>query len=620
MSAQTTPSAIQILEQRCFKCHGETKQLGQLDARTVGSLQLGGKRGPAIVPGSPEDSRLLQLIRPGAKPHMPPGKTQLDADEIQSLTAWIASLPPQTPEQPTWDSAAATPPTEDPADPLPSAHLEPSIAIDFFLQSRYGERNITPAPITSDSEFVRRIYLDLLSRIPTPSEAQAFLSSSSSQKRFELIAALLESNECAQQLALKFDVLLMDRSERRLADRERHGWHRYLETVFRENRSWHEVAAETLLAQGDSEDRGHLWFLHERNNDHSAIAESIAKSFFGVDIACAQCHDHPLAPEIHQAHYWGLVAFFNRSKNTKSDRGIAIAESAIGGFTDYANALTGSTDPAHLVFLDREIVPDPRPEDLDKQEDKEEYYRAVDQEPRVPKFSRRAAFVEHVLTDHPLLARAMVNRVWALCMGRGLVHPYNRMDSEHPPSHPQLLNWLARDFETHNYSIRRLFQSILNSQAYQRRAGLPADAEESDFACGLEKPLSAEAFSRSLVVAVTGNGLDQQESEELAKAFRQQFPEVLPENKLSTLKQTMMLSNHPLLHQTLVEAARSMQRQASTVGQVRGLYDRLYLREPADEELLTIVDYLNSKQDRPADAMAQVLWAMLCSAEFRFNH
>ena len=376
------------------------------------------------------------------------------------------------------------------------------------------------------------------------------------------------------------------------------------------------MAREVLLARGDSSERGHLWFLYEHDGKHEGIAENIAKGFFGVDIACAQCHDHPLAGEIRQAHYWGLVSFFKRSKNEKSKHGIAVGESAIGGFDSYSNALLGTTEDTQLTFFRAGIVPEDRPKDPKEQKDEDAFYVSVNNEPRVPKFSRREKFVEEILADHPLVAKNMVNRVWALLLGRGLIHPVNEMDSQHPASHPKLLQWLSEDFAFGDYRVKRLVRAILNSQAYQLDSRRPdEDPEPATFAWGLEKPLTAEQISRSLKVALDVDF----DSAGIDKELRKLFPEVLPENKISNLKQTLLLSNLPEL-QNVYRSSASRLQSDTVVTTVVHLFRRVYGRSPTDEESFRIIEYVGKRRDRSAEAWSQVLWAMTTSAEFRFNH
>ena len=180
------------------------------------------------------------------------------------------------------------------------------------------------------------------------------------------------------------------------------------------------------------------------------MAEAVAPVVFGTQIKCAQCHDHPLAHEIKQSHYWGMVAAFNRSKNVETAQGIGLAESAVGGFISFAN-LQKESQAATLSFLNGVQVDETRPEPDQKEEDLAELYAIAPAKEgnspgcHIPLFSRRAELARAVTQDNPMLAEATVNRLYgALLMGRGLVHPVDEMNSKHPASHPQLLDcWHA---------------------------------------------------------------------------------------------------------------------------------------------------------------------------------
>ncbi len=618
----------ELLQDNCLKCHGEKKRSGKLDLRTVETIIAGGRRGSAIDADAPKESRLLQLVRAGAKPHMPPGKKQLTDQQISVLTQWvqlvsdsiIAARPAREHAE---DESGDLEPAEqgdatDRTQLIPDG-ISPTLAIDVLVEHGWHQSGTVSSDLCSDPQFVRRLYLDVVGRIPTVAEHTDFVANTNSNKRLQLVEELLASPEYASHFAELFDSILMGRNEGKLGDRRSKGWAAYLENVFAQNRSWDKVAREVLLARADSpEDRGHLWYLYERNNKHQEIAESISKGFFGVDIACAQCHDHPLVDEILQSHYWGLVSFYNRSKNENTDHGFAVGESAIGGFNSYANALEGTTDDAILTFLQREPVPEVRPDEPDKQEDKGELYIAVDKEPRIPRFSRRERFVESIVTGHPLLARNLVNRVWALMMGRGIVHPVEEMDSRHAPSHPELLDWLARDFEQHDYDVRRLVRAIVLSRSYQLDSRRPdGDPAPATFAYALEKPLTAEVMVRSFETALEV-GSERTAESGLASEFRRVFPDVIDESGLSNLKQTLTLSNFPGIQQLTDSAAAKMDAGAETI--VQDLFMRCYGRKPQTDEFQMVSDYLQSRADRPTAAISQVLWALLTSAEFRFNH
>ena len=501
--------------------------------------------------------------------------------------------------------------------------------IDQHVRDGYASRSVTPAEGCSERDFVRRIYLDLIGRVPTVSELEAYLDGSSdlndpNQRRAALIDQLLASEEHVIHFADWMDTLLMGRAGEDKY-RQRAGlWRRYLEASIRRNQPWDEFVQEILLARPtDDSTQGAVWFLYERGDDHQKIAEAVAPAIFGVRIECAQCHDHMVVDEIKQSHYWGLVAFFNRGKNESKEGKLHVTESAIGGFSEFAD-LMGDSTPNLLTFLDAEVVPEPRPSADEKQEDKDELYVSIGKDaPRIPKFSRREQFVNHVVAGHPRLGRALVNRVWALLMGRGIVHPFDEMDSMHDPSHPELLDWLAADFVDSGHDVRRLVRGIVNSQTYQLDSRRPDGGDDpATFAWYLERPLTGEQLSRSIEVVLRGNPVGQSS---VVGSFRQSFPDLLADEHVTNVKQGLFLSNSEQLDRLIREStddghlpARllAMENQAE---RLELLFQTVYARPASEEESERIADFLDTRQNSMA-AIQQVLWALLASAEFRFNH
>jgi hypothetical protein len=516
-----------------------------------------------------------------------------------------------------------------------SSERDPAAAINRFVEQGWKKNKVKPSSLADDRAFARRLYLDLAGRIPTPAEMEAFVAERAPRKREALVDRLMESPEYSRRMREVFDVVFMGRGAAEAPPRRRRGspeaspvnlpadWQRYLERAFAENRPWNRLVRDLALARPEEpEEQGAIWFLYARQDRYQDIAESVAPAIFGIQIDCAQCHNHPLAGEIEQAHYWGLVSFFNRGKNQVTKRGPRVVEAAIGGFAEFAT-LSGESLPAALTFLNVEPIDEARPPAGTKEEDSPDLYRAMpNEEPPVPKFSRREQFAERVLEGNPRVARAAVNRFWGLFMGRGLVHPVDRMDSRHPASHPELLDWLAEDFARSGYDVKRLVRAIVLSKPYQLDSRPNKGAQPEHFAHALDKPLIAEALYRSLLVAATGS--PDAEQPELLKALVEVFPDVFAEQNLTNLRQTMFLSNNSLIQQ-LVEA-----REGSTTAQlaaiaapeerVREAFRRAYGRQPDAEELRESVRYLAARADRPEEATAQFWWALLAGAEFRFNH
>ncbi len=626
---------LPVLDRYCFKCHAGVRQKSGLDLRSLDTILRGGERGPAIIPGKPEESRLMTFLAPDADPHMPPeGKKQVTPEEMGLLRQWIAKLP-----APSFCSATNSAwvdaylanlrkseiPSEVPADATP-----PNEAIESILAADWKEQNIRPAPLTDELTFVRRIYLDLSGRIPTPHEVESFLASDAPNRRETLIDMLLESADYAKHMRDMFDVVLLGRPRGRgETSRRDHDWFSYLEDSFRRNRPWNEMVTEMVLARATNAPiRGASQFLYERRNNHQAMAEALAPVAFGMQIGCAQCHNHPLSWEIEQRHYWGLVAAFNRSKNVDTPSGIGLSESAIGGFVQFTN-LKKESQPAVLAFLNGKIVDEKRPAADEKEKDDPELYTvppgkegAKADSPAIPKFSRRAALAEAVTHNNPRLAKAFVNRIWQILMGRGIVHPVDQMDSRHRPSHPVLLDWLAADFERHNYDIKRLVRAIVTSRTYQLDSKGVGQIPPSSFARALDKPLSAEQLAASLWVATGNFPASEERQNALRKAIVEKFPDFMPTVYNPSPEQALFWSNSPVIDTLLKPEKGNTTAQLlaleSPEARLTKAFDLVLGRKPTTAE----IDQLKTLGVSASSEISvkNLLWSLLTSAEFQLNH
>lgn len=216
-----------------------------------------------------------------------------------------------------------------------------------------------------------------------------------------------------------------------------------------------------------------------------------------------------------------------------------------------------------------------------------------------------------------------------MLLGRGLVHPVDLMDSQHPPSHPELLDWLAKDFERSGYDLRRLIRNLVLTRAYQlesRPASGKAPADEA-FARALEKPLSAEQLGRSLWLATgpwtaegaSGSALDEAM---LRRALVRDFPNVFAPEYNATLQQAMFLSNSPVLEPLFQPRAGNLAARLADLSddaaRVRAAFRAVLGRSPDREELQASVAYLASHPGQ--GGRTQLLWALLTGAEFQVNH
>ena len=232
---------------------------------------------------------------------------------------------------------------------------------------------------------------------------------------------------------------------------------------------------------------------------------------------------------------------------------------------------------------------------------------------RVPKFSRREAFAEAATRDNPLLARAFVNRMWSVLLGRGIVHPADEINARNVPSHPELLEWLTQDFAANQQDIRRLIRGIVLSRAY----GLSAsDAAPEKFAGTLERPLSAEQIARSWRIAA---GLAAEDST-LRRGVIAAMPDVLPRDYNATFQQAQFLSYSPALAEVLKPATNSTVVRLASLPKSSSRVSEAFLavhgRTPDSVEAKQTKTFLDARPDQPAEAVRDLLWALMTSAEF----
>jgi hypothetical protein len=481
---------------------------------------------------------------------------------------------------------------------------------------------------------VRRVYLDLLGRIPRVPEINSFLADQNPKKRNLLVDHLTNTNDHANHLAQVFNIVFLDRAHlRKRSHGNRKLWLDYLHWAFKTNRPWDQIGRDLVLARPASvQERGASWFIHDQRDDHSQIATRVSRTLLGKQVQCAQCHDHPVAPEIEQRHYWGLVAFFNRSLNVKTPKGPRVAERASGGYDKFAN-LEGKADQSQLILYSNKIITETGGKKTNESAElysvspPKQWFRKLKKDEKlkkdlptlpIPKFSRREAFAQSLTSENPDFSRAIVNRIWALMFGRGLVHPVDLMDSAHPSSHPELLAWLARDFSNHQYDLRRLIRQIAKSSSYQLdsrpapSAGQPP--LDSFFARALDKPLSAETFTRSLRVAL---GHEDPDDETLRSHFATILPDLFAENFSPSVQQTMFLTNAPLFDKTISEAPllSRLQKIENPQSLIHEIFQSVLSREPESSELQRSLSFVKPKNK---SSIQQFVWALLTSAEFRF--
>jgi hypothetical protein len=522
---------------------------------------------------------------------------------------------------------------------LPASAEQPlSDRIDALIAAGAPNSDKLAAPVADDAEFLRRAYLDFTGSIPTVEQARTFLADKAADRRRKLIDSLLAGPEFARHFAQVLDVMLM---ERRLSKANLvAGWQDYLRDSVAGNKPWDQLCREILSSDGaDPKTRPAARFLLDRDGEPHVLTRDVGRLLLGMDFQCAQCHDHPLVDDYKQELYYGLYAFLNRTSvvNDAKLKLIVLSEKADGEVTFQSvfdpNKVTKTSLPR---VLERPALKDMMPAKG------EEYTVKPDKTVRgVPKYSRRARMgAEVARADSDAFTQNIANRLWAMLMGQGIIHPLEMRHSRNPPSHPELLKMLGDQLAAHKFDLRYLLREMALSKTYQRSSVAPADAEAPPrkFLVAHLKPLTPEVLAFSLYQA-TGNtdveraALGKTPTAEalykrvapavgpLVKTFESEPGK--PQQFEPTLDQALFLANSPVLKGWLAPRGNNLAGRLANLKD-EAVAEEAYLsvltRSPTEDEKADVLKYLKAPgKARPA-ALQEVVWALVTSAEFRFNH
>jgi hypothetical protein len=328
-------------------------------------------------------------------------------------------------------------------------------------------------PLASDADFLRRAYLDLNGTIPDAATARAFLDDPAANKREVLIDRLLARPQFARHMSRVFDVMLMERRpEKSIPVAE---WQAYLHKSFAGGKPLDQLLREILGADGaDPATRPAARFYLDREADANLLARDVGRLFFGRDMQCAQCHDHPLVDDYLQSDYYGLLAFVNRGVLfTDKDKKVFYAETA-DGEVNYKSVFTGDARD-HVVPK----LPQGAPVSEPLLNPEEQYVVAPDKEVRpVPKYSRRAQLSATATSGTSAAFNCnWANRLWSLLLGRGLVHPLDMHHSGNPAVQSQLLALLTDELARMKFDTKAFVRELALTRAYQRSSEMPRPAD-----------------------------------------------------------------------------------------------------------------------------------------------
>ena len=512
----------------------------------------------------------------------------------------------------------------------------PNNFIDEEIFSQLGLLGLPASDLTDDSDFLRRVTLDVAGRLPTLQESQQFIKSNDPDKRTKKIDSLLETTDYADFFAGKWSGLLRNKIDRNSdwVARSTHAFHDWIRSSIGSNKPFNEFAAELVVASGKvSENPAVGWY--RAVTDPKEQMQDIAQVFLGIRMQCAQCHHHPYERWT-QDDYYHFAAFFTtigRKEIYKLPEEDIIYHNRKPAQMQNPNsgemlkpALLGTAEPLNI------------PAERDPRHELADWLRSA---------------------DNPYLARVTVNRYWKHFFGRGLVEAEDDIRDTNPASHPALLNALAEDFADSGFDLKHLVRTICSSRTYQLSSetnGQNAD-DEQNFARFYPRRLPAEVLLDSINdIAGTDNSFNRQpvgvraialpddssnkESEFLTMFGRPQMDSACECERTgeANLGQSLHLINSDTIQQKLTAgggraATLAKDKQRSDEERLGEIYFRALARPPHKQELEIASAHLKKKRELSAadpsalppataeqQAFEDIIWVVLNTKEFLFNH
>lgn len=365
-------------------------------------------------------------------------------------------------------------------------------AINEHLAAGWKVQGVEPSPLADDAEWLRRAYLDVVGHIPPVEVAEKFLADRDLRKREKLLDTLLDDPAYVRNWTVVWTNLLVGRSD--LRDVNRPALQKFLRESFAKNRPWNEMVGEFISAEGSFDQNGATNFLLAHLNNQAVPATAItAKIFLGRQIGCTQCHDHPFN-DWKQDAFWSFNSFFQQTQVARVNR-----SDGTGKMKSQASALETKHVGGPTHFETRRglmQVTYPKFEGTSISDDADT--------------NRRNELAKLMTSgDKPLVAESFVNRMWDHFFGFGFTRPVDDMGPHNPPSHPELLDHLAREFVASGFDCKQLIRWICLSDAYQRSSRFGKSNEQDNPETGASplfsrvylKGMTAEQLYDSLLVA-----------------------------------------------------------------------------------------------------------------------
>jgi hypothetical protein len=474
--------------------------------------------------------------------------------------------------------------------------------IDQLIDERLAKEKVPPAPPADDAAFLRRLSLDLNGRIPSYAQLADFLDDTRKERRRLWIDELMDGPDNAPLYVRHFT----------------HFWRRQLlaqttrqsDTVVAPLESWlrRQIEANTpydRLARGLLTDPQAVGFFVVNENRAEVLASRTSRLLMGVKLECARCHDDRGGGNWKRTQFWELAAFFAGLQQERADFLVAEPRRQQPG---PARIRVGETS----TWVETRFPDGSQPD----------WKRTV---------TPRQALAEWITgRDNPWFARALVNRLWQYFFGVGLIDPVEGLGVvDNPPSHPELLDELVRQFVAHDFDLKYLIRAIALSQTYQRSSKLthPRQAEPRLFARAATRGLTSEQFYDSLVLAAGYSPEPTGGAGSLRTAFLNPFddPDSQPADFQSSVQQALMVMNGPFVREvtsssrsTTVATVIDGKRPRPLAKRIEDLFLVTLSRSPRPQEMTRLLDYAAGGNDK--QALRDIFWSLLNSTEFILNH
>jgi len=557
-----------------------------------------------------------------------------------------AQLPAAEPDSRVAKGDASTSAAKQPA-AAPSYGVPEIDLINQQVRRGWSDHELTPSAAATDGEWCRRVFLDILGRIPTVDELDAFVDDYAPDKKARLVDRLL-SDEYVDQYAANWATLwtniLIGRSggTERMTRTNRDGMTQYLRRSFERNKPYDQMVRELISATGTSRPggkdfNGAVNFLAEKlaENGVQAAAQT-SQVFLGVRVQCTQCHDHPFN-NWQQDQFWQFNSFFRQTaalRRFEGGRDIAFIELVDQDFGGEGK----DPDEAEVYYEQRNgVLKVAYPVFTDADGAKTELPKAG----YVSQVNRRQELAKLVVSSQ-WMPRAIVNRMWAHFLGYGMTKPMDDLGPHNAPTHPELLEGLAASFKKERFDFKKLIRWITLSEPYSL-SSQPSKGNKLDDPTLGEKPMfsrfylrqmRAEELYNSLLAATAADRTrgNYEQQEEARRKWLSQFVIAFgtDENDETTtfdgtIPQTLMMFNGELIKQatsgqkgTLLERVANSGK-LNTNQQIDYLFKAALARPATPQERTAALRILRGRTNS-VEALADLWWALLNTNEFILNH